>query len=246
MKNKCFANQFMTGVLLLVSLSAASPSQATTYSVAIPSMVKIYPLDLAHPDSNEVMTWSNINFGQSFNDPLASIRFEISGHIVFPENIDNATGMTVQAPPGTTFEIGPEVESDWLGTGMRIQMQSDTNVLDPFNDNSHLELFTLDNFGNFTSSFVLNNTGGSAGASVFNAFQNGGAIGLGLAYDGFGAYLSGQTYSKAGSIALTSAVLSVSTDQYLQPSPVPEPTQSVLFMVGLSLLLPALVRRRKA
>ena len=209
-------------------------------------MVKIYPLDLAHADSNNVVTWSNINFGQSFNGPLASIRFEISGHIVFPENIDNATGMTVQAKPGNTIQIGPNVGSPWFTTGMSIRTQSDTNVSDSFNDNSVLRLFTLDNFGNFTSSFVLNNTGRFAGATVFNAFQNGGAIGLGIAYDGFGAYLSGQTYSKAGSIALTSAVLNVSTDQYLQPSPVPEPTQSVLFMVGLSLLLPALVRRRKA
>ena len=142
--------------------------------------------------------------------------------------------------------MGPSAQSQLRGTSTLFSTQSDTNVLDSFNDNSDLRLFTLDNFGNFTSSFVINNTGSNAGLLVFNAFQNGGAIGLALAYDGFGAYLSGQTYSKAGSIALTSAVLSVSTDQYLQPSPVPEPTQSVLFMVGLSLLLPALVRRRKA
>ena len=77
MKNKCFANQFMTGVLVLVSLSAASPSQATTYSVAIPSMVKVYPLDLAHANSNDVMTWSNINSFLLLNNPSNNINYII-------------------------------------------------------------------------------------------------------------------------------------------------------------------------
>ncbi len=245
MKNKCFASQSMMGVLVLISLGTASPAQATTYSVGVPSMVKTYPLDLAHADSNQLVSWSNINFGQTFNAPLVGIRFEISGHIVFPKNIDNVTGMTVQAPPGSTFEIGPNAQSTWLGTGIRIRTQSDAYVINSRNDNSDLRFFSLDNLGNFTSSLVFNNTGQSAGSSFFEAFQNGGAIGLGLAYDGFGAYYFGQTYSTAGSIALTSAVLSVSTDQFLQPSPVPEPTQSTLFMLGLGLLLPALVRRTK-
>jgi hypothetical protein len=224
-------------------MGAAALVQAATYSVATSSLLKTWPLDPDHRDPYAEAVWVAIDFGQTFSAPLSGIRFEISGHIDFPENIDN-TGTTVQATPYTAFEIGPNVQSSWLGTGMPFKTQSDTGVKDVWGDNSELRSFTLDASGNFTSSVVFNNTGRNTGGSYFSAFENGdGAIALGLAYDGFGAYMNGQTFSKAGSIDLTSAVLSVSTDEFLQPSPVPEPGQATLYLLGLGLLLPLAKRR---